>query len=118
MVMDSEIISSKATKLEEITVNRQSSQLIKPSIITTAVMETAIGNTTKRHERKMRAKVTIINSNTAVPNTTKSLRIKLIISAVIMVIPPTNICASLRYLSTTLRTSATRLWARASAVVR
>ncbi len=67
------MISSTSTKLEEITVSRQSSQPRAPSMITTARAQAAKGRMTQRGWRKITARVTMMNSTTPMPNTTMSL---------------------------------------------
>ncbi len=117
MVIASDTINSSATKFVEITVNRQSTQLKKPSIITTDNTDVVSGKTTKRMRRKMTANNAMMKTTIAEPNTTKSFWINRIMSEVTMVTPPTKISASPLYFSAMSLTDCTRTRERCAACV-
>ena len=89
-------MSSTATKFEEITVMRQSSQASRPSIKMAVAAQFAMGPTTQRQSRKMMPNTKTMMPIMAAPNVTRSERTKLIISAAIIGTPPTKICARSR----------------------
>ena len=91
--MASVMISNTATKLDDITVMRQSSAPSRPSMITTVAVQVTSGITTQRARRKIRAKISSMIPRMAAPNTTRSLPIKLTISAAIIGTPPTKMSA-------------------------
>ena len=101
------MISNTATKLEEITVIRQSRAPSRPSMITTVALQVTRGITTQRTRRNMNARISSMMPRIAEPKITRSLAIKLTMSAAIMGTPPTKISAWERYLAAICRTFST-----------
>ena len=88
--MAREMMSNTATKLDEMTVMRQSSAPSRPSMISTVPAQVTSGITTQRTRRKIIASATIMMPKIALPKTTRSLLTKLTMSAAIIGTPPTN----------------------------
>ena len=93
MVIARQTINNKATKFDDITVIRQSIVLRKPNIINTDDKQVVRGNKTNGQGRKITDKMITIKTIMPLPKTARSLRIKSIISAVIIDTPPRKISA-------------------------
>lgn len=82
------MISISEMKLEETTVTRQSSNPSRPVMPTAEAIQISIGTSTQRGCLKVTASRITRNRTTPTPNTRISLRMKSIMSEVIMGTPP------------------------------